>query len=107
VNKRWLVFAKNGAAFRDASSDNDFVMNILSMSTISRNSGLVALGRGRAEVLSVLVYEPPAGPDHSSFDSSKGKTPSGDLRARANTVTIALEEILSQDLPIPHGGINE
>jgi len=77
------------------------------MSTISRNTGLVALGRGRAKVLSILVYEPPAEHDHPSFDSGEGKSLSSDLRARANTVTIALEEILSQDLLIPHGGINE
>ena len=91
-------------------------MNSLNMSTINPNAGLVVVGRDQGKVLSVVVYETPANHDHLTefhtqtlppFEPSKGDPPSSDLRARANTVTIVLKEILSQVHPFPHGGINE
>src|SRR5207247_6904493 len=115
-NKRWFAFGKNREAPRGASGDNDFVMNSLNMSTINPNAGLVVVGRDQGKVLSVVVYRTPADQDHPlnfhsqtrpPLDPGKGDPASGDLQARANTVTIVLKEILSHVHPFPHGGINE
>ena len=86
------------------------------MSTVNPNASLVVLGRNHGKVLSVVVYETPADQDHLTefhtqtlppFEPSKGDLGSGDLQARANTVTIVLKGILSQVHPLPYGGINE